>query len=122
MTTPPRRAPFQPWWEPLIRQALREGAIVGLAAEFAQILDNLYLALALVYAELPHEDAIPSEDKQRRDLASLLGRAIRSPNQFDWGQMVHASFRERLRALFGTEVIPPTWPDKPHAATGAGLR
>lgn len=113
MTRPPRRPPFQPWWEPLIRQALREGAIVGLAAEFAQILDNLYLALALVYAELPHEDAIPSEDKQRRDLASLLGRAIRSPNQFVWGQMVHASFRERLRALFGTEVIPRTWPDKP---------
>ena len=97
----------------MIRQARREGAIVGLAAEFAQTLDNLYLALALIYAELPHEDAIPSEDKERRELASLLGRAIRSPSQFEWGQMVHDSFRERLRALFGTEVIPPTWPEKP---------
>ncbi len=97
----------------MIRQALREGAIVGLAAELAQTLDNLYLALALIYAELPHEDAIPPEDKERRDRASLLGRAIRSPSQFDWGQMLHDSFRERLRALFGTEVIPPTWPEKP---------
>ena len=104
---------MQPWWEPVIRPALREGAIAGLAAELAQTLDNLYLALALIYAELPHEDAIPSEDKERRELTSLLGRAIRSPSQFEWGQMVHDSLRERLRALFGTEVIPPTWPEKP---------
>ncbi len=104
---------MQPWWELLIRQARREGTIVGLAGEFAQILDNLYLALALIYAELPHEDAIPAEDKERKDLANLLGRAIRSPSQFEWGQIVHDSFRERLRALFGTDVIPPNWPEKP---------
>lgn len=102
-----------PWWEQLIRQAVREGSIVRLATELALTLDNLYLALALIYAELPHEDAIPSEDKERRDTAILAGRAIRSPSEFEWGQMVHDSFRERLRVLFGTEVIPPTWPEKP---------
>ena len=41
-----------PWWEQLIRQAVREGSIVRLATELALTLDNLYLALALIYAEL----------------------------------------------------------------------
>lgn len=102
-----------PWWEPLIRQAVREGSIIRLAAELALTLDNLYLALALIYAELPHEDAIPPEDKERRETASLMGRALRSPSQFAWGQTVHDSFRLRMRALFGTDVIPPIWPEKP---------
>lgn len=97
----------------MIRQALREGSIVRLAAELALTLDNLYLALALIYAELPHEDAIPPGDKELRDTARLVGRALRSPSQFDWGQTVHDSFRMRMRALFGTEVIPPIWPEKP---------
>jgi hypothetical protein len=103
----------QPWWVALIAPELREGGIGRLAAELAEALDELYLAVALLYAELPHEDTIPAEDAERRELAQLLGRAIRRPSRFWWGPRLHRSFRRRLRALFGVEVIPAGWPEKP---------
>jgi hypothetical protein len=102
----------QAWWGPLIVRALHQGTLPHLAAELAETVDELYLALAIIYAELPPEDAIPPEDNERRELAQVLGRAIRKPDQFAWGQQLHDAFRERLRTLFGGEVIPPSWPEK----------
>ena len=42
-----------------------------------------------------------------------LGKAVRVPDGYPWGPLLHESFAERLRLATGTPApsLPPGWPD-----------
>jgi hypothetical protein len=101
-----------PWWVEVIEDAVGAGRLPRVAAELAESLDALYRVVAIVYAEMPLDESPEPEDADARDLARLLGGALRRPSRYAWGPRLHASLRERLRLLFGSGAppLPADWP------------
>jgi len=92
------------WWEPLVEDAVQDGAVPALTGEVFGALDHLYSLIALRYAQGP--GGLPD------DAYDLLGEAVAVPGEYPWGSRLHASFAERLQAAMGSTepVLPPGWP------------
>ncbi|MEV4678124.1 MULTISPECIES: tetratricopeptide repeat protein [Actinomadura] len=86
------------WWEPVVEQAVSEGTLPALAGEAFGALDHMYALLAVRYAERRGDEA-----------HAVLGGAVRVPDGYPWGPLLHESFAERLRLATGAPV--PEWPD-----------
>lgn len=98
--------PADLWWEPVVEQAVSDGALPALAGEAFGALDHMYAVLAVRYADEPRERR-PGETHE------VLGRAVRVPSDYSWGPLLHESFAERLRLAMGAPApsLPPGWPD-----------
>ncbi|WP_034489110.1 tetratricopeptide repeat protein [Actinomadura oligospora] len=93
------------WWEPLLEQAVAEGALPALAGEAFGALDHMYALLAVRYAA-------EAADRRPGESHEVIGGAVRVPSDYAWGPLLHESFAERLRLAMGpTAALPPGWPD-----------
>ncbi|WP_433469701.1 tetratricopeptide repeat protein [Spirillospora sp. CA-128828] len=83
------------WWEPVVEEAVSDGTLPAVAGEAFGALDHMYALLAVRYADEPGERR-PGETHE------VLGRAVRVPDGYPWGPLLHESFAERLRLAMGT--------------------
>ncbi|NVI86264.1 tetratricopeptide repeat protein [Actinomadura sp. BRA 177] len=78
------------WWEPVVEQAVSDGTLPALTGEAFGALDHMYALLAVRYAEGRADEA-----------HEVLGGAVRVPDGYPWGPLLHESFAERLRLAMG---------------------
>ncbi|TDE30025.1 tetratricopeptide repeat protein [Actinomadura sp. 6K520] len=86
--------PADLWWEPVLEEAAADGTLPALTGEAFGALDHMYALLAVRYADDPAERH-PGETHE------VLGRAVRVPDGYPWGPLLHESFAERLRLAMG---------------------
>jgi tetratricopeptide (TPR) repeat protein len=91
------------WWEPVVEQAVSDGTLPALAGEAFGALDHMYALLAVRYA---------GERERPGGVDEVIGDAVRVPDGYPWGPLLHESFAERLRlATGGAAPAPP--PERP---------
>jgi tetratricopeptide (TPR) repeat protein len=81
----------RPWWEPVVESAVAESALPALTDEVFGALDHLYALVALRYAR--------GEEQ--------LGEAVRVPEDYRWGGLLHESFADRLHRALEEDAAPP---------------
>ncbi|MDL4812903.1 tetratricopeptide repeat protein [Actinomadura opuntiae] len=93
--------PADLWWEPVVEQAVTEGTLPALAGEAFGALDHMYALLAVRYAG----EGLAGEARE------VVGDAVRVPDGYPWGPLLHESFAERLRLAMGEPAQAPP-PDR----------
>ncbi|MFC9975551.1 tetratricopeptide repeat protein [Spirillospora sp. NPDC127200] len=88
------------WWEPVLEQAVSDGTLPALTGEAFGALDHMYALLAVRYADA-------SEDLRPAEAREVLGQAVRVPDGYAWGPLLHESFAERLRLAMGVPAVFP---------------
>ncbi|MEU6754011.1 tetratricopeptide repeat protein [Spirillospora sp. NPDC046719] len=91
--------PADLWWEPVVEQAVSDGTLPALAGEAFGALDHMYALLAVRHA---------GEQERPGSVDEVIGDAVRVPDGYPWGPLLHESFAERLRLAMGA---PP--PERP---------
>ncbi|KAB2362847.1 tetratricopeptide repeat protein [Actinomadura montaniterrae] len=91
--------PADLWWEPVVEQAVTDGTLPALAGEAFGALDHMYALLAVRQA---------GEQEPAGGAGEVIGDAVRVPDGYPWGPLLHESFAERLRLAMGG---PP--PERP---------
>lgn len=91
--------PADLWWEPVVEQAVSDGTLPVLAGEAFGALDHMYALLAVRHA---------GEQERPGSVDEVIGDAVRVPDGYPWGPLLHESFAERLRLAMGA---PP--PERP---------
>ncbi|MGI5330825.1 tetratricopeptide repeat protein [Actinomadura nitritigenes] len=95
--------PADLWWEPVVEQAVSDGTLPALAGEAFGALDHMYALLAVRHS---------GEQERAGGVDEAIGDAVRVPDGYPWGPLLHESFAERLRlAMGGPATAPP--PERP---------
>ncbi|GAA0262833.1 hypothetical protein GCM10009527_068570 [Actinomadura nitritigenes] len=97
--------PADLWWEPVVEQAVSDGTLPVLAGEAFGALDHMYALLAVRHA---------GERQRPGGADEVIGDAVRVPDGYPWGPLLHESFAERLRLAMGGPVPAPP-PERPGA-------
>ncbi|WP_119730430.1 tetratricopeptide repeat protein [Thermomonospora amylolytica] len=85
-----------PWWEPVVESAVADGSLPALTGEVFGALDHIYALAALRHVQGPAGD--PAETHQ------VLGEAVRVPDDYWWGGLLHESFDDRARRALGPDT------------------
>lgn len=92
--------PHSRWWEPVVEDAVRHGALPPLTDEVFTALDALYGLVAAAY--------VRGGRRLSGAVGDALGRAVRVPDGYDWGRDLRDSLRARLgEAPDAAGDVPP---------------
>lgn len=90
---------WRPWWLGTVASHQERGTLPELTHDLFWLLDRYYAQLAWPYAENEVEDPL-----------GLVHNLMHAVDEFRWGSLLQDSMRERMNAILGVEVLPPSWP------------
>lgn len=90
---------WRPWWLGTVASHQERGTLPELTHDLFWLIDRYYAQLAWPYAENDVEDPL-----------GLVRHLMHAVDEFRWGPLLQDSIRERMNAILGFELLPPSWP------------